>query len=85
MSSKTKKAIQLKEAQLFLDECKCTREPVYVVALKQNGEILRLDGWLVQSSHWRAGTHDFCNPKNGQIRKVRDVLVFEINGHPVFI
>jgi hypothetical protein len=82
---KVKSAINLKEAQLFLDECKRTREKVWVTALSQNGEIHRYDGWLVQSSYWRAGTHDFYNPQSRQIRKVRDVLIFEINGHPVYI
>lgn len=85
MNGKVKSAIHLKEAQLFLSDCIRTREKVWVVALKKNGELMHLEGWLVQSSHWRAGTHDFCNPVNGQIRKVRDVLIFEINGHPVYI
>ena len=85
MSSKTKSAIHLKEAQLVLDECKRTHEKVWVTALKQNGEKMILDGWLVQSSWWEAGTHDFYNPVSRQIRKVRDILIFEINGHPVYI
>ncbi len=85
MSQKVKKAIHLKEAQLFLDECKRTREKVWVVALDAEGVIHRYDGWLVQSSYWRAGTHDFYNPVSRQIRKVRDILIFEINGHPVYI
>lgn len=85
MANKTKKAIHLKDAQLFLDECMRTREKVCVVALSLKGEILRFEGWLVQSSHWTAGTHDFYNPVSKQIRKVRDILIFEINGHPVYI
>ena len=85
MGNKTKKAIHLKDAQLFLDECKRTREKVCVVALSLKGELLRFEGWLVQSSHWTAGTHDFYNPVSRQIRKVRDILIFEINGHPVYI
>ena len=80
-----KSAIHLKDAQKFLDECRKTRERVWVVALTQEGEINRYEGWLVQSSHWRGGTHDLYNPQSKQIRKVRDILIFEINGHPVYI
>lgn len=82
---KVKSAIHLKEAQLFLDECHRTREKVWVTALTKEGQLHRYDGWIVQSSYWRAGTHDLRNPKNGQIRKLRDVLIFDINGHPVYI
>lgn len=85
MKEKVKKAIHLKEAQLFLDECKRTHEPVWIVALTKDGELLKLDGWLVQSSYWTRGTHDFRNPRNGQFRKVRDILIFKVNGHPIFI
>ena len=82
---KVKSAIHLKEAQLFLDECRRTHEVVTVVALTKEGEIHRYEGWQVLSSWWQRGAHDLLNPKNGQKRKVRDVLIFEINGHPVYI
>lgn len=85
MEGKTKSAIHLKEAQLFLDECRKTREKVWVKALSAKGEVLNFDGWLVQSSHFNAGTHNLYSPKSRQIRKVRDVLIFEVNGHPVYI
>ena len=80
-----KSAIHLKEAQLFLDDCVRTHEPVWIVALKKNGELLRLDGWQVSSGYWQKGTHDFRNAQSGQLRKVKDLLIFELNGHPVFI
>lgn len=85
MKTKVKSAIHLKEAQLFLDECRRTREKVWVTALKKDGSIRHYDGWIVQSSHWTAGTHDLLNPKSGQVRKVRDVLIFNVNGHPLYI
>ena len=85
MQSKVKSAIHLKDAQLFLDECRRTRERVWIVALSKDGRIYRYDGWIVQSSYWRAGTRDLLNPKNGQVRKVRDVLIFNVNGHPLYI
>ncbi len=85
MKEIVKSAIQLKEAQLFLDECIRTHELVTLVTLKQNGEIRRYEGWRVISSYWRRGTHDVMNPKSGQKRKITDVLIFEINRHPVYI
>ncbi len=77
--------MSLKDAQLYLDECKKTHEPVWLVTLTLKGEIHRYDGWKVISSWWRGGTHDLVNPVNGQIRKVIDVLIFNVNGHPVYI
>ena len=82
----TKSAINLKAAQLFLDECIETRELVSIVALKQDGTKVVYEGWQVISSWWQRGTHNILNPKNRQqIRKLREVLIFEINGHPVYI
>ena len=85
MKKKVKSAIYLKDVQLFLDECIRTHEPVTLLALTQDGKRNLYEEWLVVSAHWRAGTHDLRNPKNGEIRKVRDVLIFSINGHPVYI
>ena len=70
---------------MFLDECRERHEPVWLVTLTKEGEIRRYDGWLVISAWWTRGTHDLMNPRNGQKRKVRDVLIFSINGHPVYI
>ncbi len=85
INKKVKSAVHLKEAQLFLDECRRTHELVWLTVLTKEGRLCRYEGWQVLSSWWRRGTHDFKNPKNGQMRKVRDVLIFEINGHPVYI
>lgn len=82
---KIKSAIQLKEAQLFLDECVRTHEKVWIVSLTRGGELRRYDGWQVISSHWRGGTHNLLNPSSGQKRKVIDVMMFEINGHPIYL
>lgn len=82
---KLKSAIHLKEAQLFLDECRRTNERVWLVTLTKEGEIRRYNGWQVISAWWTHGTHDLMNPQNGQKRKVRDVLIFSINGHPVYL
>lgn len=83
---KTKTALHIKDVQLFLDECIKTHEKVSVTAMKQDGSLVSYDGWQVCSSHWRAGTHDLQNPKNPKaVRKIRDVLIFNVNGHPVYI
>lgn len=80
-----KSSLYLKDAQLFLDNAKQTREPVSVVALTADGKLLQLEGWICVSGWWEKGSHDFRSPESGQIRKVRDVLIFSINGHPVYI
>jgi hypothetical protein len=81
----TKSALYLKDAQLFLDSCTKTHDLVTVKALKADGSVMLLEGWMCISGWWVKGSHDFKNPRNGQIRKVRDVLIFNINGHPVYI
>ena len=82
---KYKSALHLREAQLFLDECAKTHEPVSLIFLKKDGTQVLLEGWIVISSWWTHGTHDLKNPVSGQIRKVRDILIFNVNGHPVFL
>ena len=79
---KTRTPIYLKDAQKFLDECIGTRELVNLTVLKLDGN----KGWQVLSSHWKRGTHDLINPyARERIRKIIDVLIFEINGHQVYI
>jgi hypothetical protein len=80
-----KTALYYKDAQQFLDACVKSRELVTIKALKSDGSILQLDGWQVTSGHWTARTHNFRNPANGQLRKVRDILIFKINNHPVYL
>ncbi len=80
-----KSALYLKDAQLFLDHCVKTHETLNVTALRKDGTLLQLNGWQCISGWWTKGYHDFKNPQSGQIRKVRDVLIFHINGHPVYL
>lgn len=81
----TLKALHLKDAQKFLDECTRNNETVSLTALKRDGSIIRFDGWRVTGSWWRGGTHRLLNPASGEIRQVRDILIFSINDHPVYI
>lgn len=78
-------ALYLKDAQLFLDECIRTHETVSITALKADGTVVNYNGWRVTSTWWRGGTVNLLNPRSGQTRKVRDVLIFMINNHPVYI
>lgn len=85
MEKQVKSALHLKDVQLFLDECTRTREPVRLFVLKADGTPATFDGWLVSSGNWRAGTHKLRHPRSGQVRQIADILIFGINGHPVYI
>ena len=52
---------------------------------KENGTMVYYSGWIPTSGYWRGGIHRLLNPVNGQIRAVVDVLIFEYNGHPVYL
>ena len=80
-----KSPIYYKDAQKFLDECIKTRELVSLTVLLQDGTPRRYDGWMVISSHWRGGSHTLKSPTSKEIRKVRDILIFNINGHPIYL
>lgn len=69
-----------------LDHARIDGDRVNLKAWKlQNGEILQLDGWWCISSHWRGGTHTFKNPVNGEIRKIRDICIFEFMGASIYM
>ena len=52
---------------------------------KENGEVVEYDRWVPLTGHWRGGIHRLINPVNGQVRAVIDVLIFEFNGHSVYL
>lgn len=83
--AQVKSALYIRDAQLFLNECIRTRELVRVLALKADGTPVTYDGWLVSSQNFSAGTHKLLNPKTRQVRQIRDVLIFRINNHPVYL
>lgn len=80
-----KNSLYIKDAQLFLDDAAKTKEAVCVKALKKNGALIELNGWICLGGWWARGVHRFVNPKNGEIRMVCDILIMNINGHPVYI
>jgi len=77
--------IQLKQGQQLLDVAQDTRQKVWVEAWAKDGRIVRYDGWLVSSSSWRGGFHRLLNPANNEIRTVPDIMIFKINGHPIYL
>lgn len=58
---------------------------VNIRAWKKNGEEVDYAGWIPTSGHWRGTIHRLKNPVNGQVRAVIDVLIYEYNGHPVYL
>ena len=80
-----KKPIHMKEGQQLLDIARDSRQPVWVSAWDSQGNIIRYEGWLVSSSSWRGGFHRLLNPRNREIRTVPDILMFNINGHPIYL
>ena len=61
------------------------RQRVSLKAWKKNGNEVDYSGWIPTSGHWRGGIHRLMNPRNGEIRAVIDVLIFEFNGHSVYL
>lgn len=82
---KAPRAIHINELRRTLDVCRIDRARVDVECWAMDGRILHYKDWLVKSGSWRQGTHNLLNPLNGQVRKVRDVFIFRLNGHPVYL
>lgn len=65
----------------MLDE----HRPVDIVAWKADGSFIALDGAIPMNYNYRAGTRNYKCPASGQIRKIRDVCIFKINGLEVYL
>lgn len=78
-------AIHINYALQLLDLAAKYRQKVDLRAWKKNGEEVHYSGWIPVGSHWRRGIHRLMNPVNGQVRTVIDVLIFELNGHTVYL
>lgn len=83
--AKVLKSISLQEAKAYLDECAAKHEAVSIVALAHDGHKVVMNGWTVTSGNSVGRTHNYRNNESGEVRKLSDVLLFEINGHPVYI
>nr|DAY94271.1 MAG TPA: hypothetical protein [Caudoviricetes sp.] len=75
------RAIHINEARKILD----SQDPVDLKVWEMStGEILEYTEVVCFSSYFRGGTRKLRFP-NKQIREVRDVCIFEINGLEVFL
>lgn len=80
------KPIHINDMRKALDIAAIRNQTVNLKCWKiSTGDILTYDGWLVKSGHWRGGTHRLINPRNRQIREVRDVCIFEFMGHEIYM
>lgn len=60
-------------------------DPVDLKVWKADGSILELDRAVSLHYDFYKGTRNMKILSSGQIRKVRDVCIFELNGMTVFI
>lgn len=82
---KVLKPISLQEAKAFLDECAEKHEAVSLVALAVDGHKVVMNGWTVTSGNSVGRTHNYRSNESGEVRRIIDVLLFYVNGHPVYI
>lgn len=85
-TTKRPKPIHYTEMRKQLDIARIRGQQVKLRCWKlSTGDILELDGWTVKGGHWHGGTHRFLNPRNGQIRELRDISIFEYMGSEVYL
>lgn len=59
-------------------------QPVNIKCWKlSTGDILEYKGARVVGSHWRGGVHRIKLPESHLFREIRDITIFEINGHEI--
>ncbi len=60
-------------------------DPVDISVWKANGEILHLQNCISLRYDFYAGTRNVKLLSNGQIRKIRDACIFQVNNLTVFL
>lgn len=80
-----KEALHINEVLQLLDKAGKERKKVNVRAWKKDGNEVDYIGWLPLTGHWRGGIHRLMNPQNEEVRAVIDVLIYEFNGHTVYL
>ena len=68
--------IDLKTARRMLNR----GEPLDILAWKSNGEILHLQNCISLRYDFATGTRNIKLLNSGQIRRIREVCIFSING-----
>ena len=71
--------IDLKTARRMLNR----GEPLDILAWKSNGEILHLQNCISLRYNFATGTRNIKLLNSGQIRRIREVCIFSINGYEV--
>ena len=77
--------IHMNKGLQILDIARETRQRVSVSAWDSKGNIIEYKGWMVSSSNWKKGWHKLINPVNNEIRTVPDIMIFNINGHAIYL
>lgn len=80
-----KEALHINEVLQLLDKAGKERRKVDVRAWKKDGNEVDYSGWIPLTGHWRGGIHRLMNPANRVVRAVIDVLIYEFNGHTVYL
>ncbi len=78
-------AIYWKDMIKTLDIASINKETVNIEAWANDGSIIHYNGWEVIGRYWRGNIHKLKNPVNGQIRAVKDIFIFKINGNTVYL
>ena len=73
--------IDLKTARRMLNR----GEPLDILVWKANGEILRLQNCISLRYNFATGTRNIKLLNSGQIRRIREVCIFSINGYEVTV
>lgn len=81
----TKEALHINYVLEQLDVAAKYHQKVELKAWKKDGNEVDYIGWLPLTGHWRGGIHRLMNPVNGEVRAVIDVLIYEFNGHTVYL
>ena len=71
--------IDLKTARRMLNR----GEPLDILVWKSNGEILHLQNCISLRYNFATGTRNIKLLNSGQIRRIREVCIFSINGYEV--
>lgn len=62
-----------------------THQPVNICFWKRNGEIVRADNVVCTSSYFRGNTFNIKFLESEEFRKIKAVLIFNINGEEVYV
>lgn len=74
-------SVHLSTARMMLN----VHDPVDLKVWKRDGSVMELHRCISLHYDFHTGVRNVKILSSGQIRKIRDVLIFEINGMEVFV